>query len=444
MKFNFRMTKIRWALVVILWLIVVSCPFTYTNSKIQQLPAVRVAEVTRAAIVSYVSGPATVKPRVSIDISANIAGKVTKVYVKEGQKIRKGDALLELEQTQYLAGRDEALAAYRAAERNLDLARTKWLTAQDVFKRKQELFAKKLISPEQYDLAKTQYEAERTEYDVARENVTRARAALTQARDTLAKTIYVAPIDGVVTALNVEEGEFTVVGTLNTPGTVMLTVADLAAMEVTAEIDETDVVHVRLGQPAFVTVDAFPDKVFRGEIIEIGSSAIERGLASGADETSADFEVKALLTGDTSALRPGMNATADIVTGRADNVVAVPIQALVTRSRATVAQWKAGAADKKGGLSPAGPAGEAGPAPGPKDVVKGVFLWERETPLVTRARFVPVETGLVGEHLIEIKKGLKGGEKIIVGPYKVLRKLTDGAAVRLERPKKEEKEETPR
>lgn len=434
---NVKMTKIRWAIIVGTWFVVVSCPFLCVNSKRQQLPAVRTDLVTRADVAAYVSGPATVKPRVSVDISANIAGRVTKIYVKEGQRVKKGDLLLELEKTQYQAGRDEAFAAYRAALRNLELAESKWATAQDIFNRKRELFNKKLISPEQFDLARTQYEAERTEYEVARENVTRARAALTQARDTLAKTTYTSPIDGVVTALNVEEGEFTVVGTLNTPGTVMLTVADLAAMEVTAEIDETDVVNVRVGQPAFVTVDAFPDVVFRGEVIEVGSSAIERLSTTTGEETSADFEVKVLLAGDTKGLRPGMHATADIVTGRAANVVVVPIQALVTRSRADLATPSL--KNRREKHTPKDEV-ESGP-PGAKDFVKGVYLWVDEKPLVKKARFVPVETGLVGDRFVEIKRGLKGGEEIIVGPYNVLRKLRDGDIVRRE-PEKRFKEET--
>jgi HlyD family secretion protein len=429
---EFRMTKFRWAIVIILWCILVSCPLFYSNSKQKRLPAIRVDKATKADITAFVSGPAEIEPRVNVDVSANIMGKVTKIYVKEGERVAKGDTLLELEQTQYRAGRDEAWAAYRTTVRNVDLAETKWETAKDVFARKQELYAQKLISKEQFDIAKTQYEAERTEYEVARDTVARARAALVQAKDSLDKTVYTAPLDGVVTALNVEEGEFTVVGTLNTPGTVMLTVADLAAMQATADIDETDVVQVKLGQPASVTIDAFPDEVFRGEVIEVASSAKEDIMAT-TDKTSADYEVKVLLGGDTGKLRPGMSATVDVVTAEVKKAPAIPIQALVTRDRRTVEEWKN--SGKKKARAPDKPVG-AEDAPSSSlfraDYVKGVFVLEDEQPLVKRARFVRVEAGIAGEYYVEIKKGLKGDETIIVGPYKTLRTLADGDIVRID------------
>ena len=445
MKRQLRMTKVRWAIVIIIWLLLISCPFMITNSKRGQIPAVRVDTATTTDITSYVSGPATVEPRVSVDVSANIMGKVAGIYVTEGQPVAKGDLLLELEQTQYRAGRDEAVAAYRSAVSSLDLAETKWKTAKEVFDRKKGLFDKNLISREQYDIAKTQFEAERTEYELARDYVTRARAGLVQAKDSLSKTVYVAPLDGVVTALNVEEGEFTVVGTLNTPGTVMLTVADLAAMQVVADIDETDVVSVRMGQTSHVTVDAFPDAVFRGEVIEIASSAKESLLTATDEKTSADFEVKVLLGGDTSALRPGMTATADVITAEVEKVTAIPIQALVTRTRETVDAWEKARKEHGGPKTPESkdakkPAEEADRLR--TDYVKGVFIFEDEKPFVKRARFVPVEVGIMGDRYVEIKKGLKGDEEIITGPYKTLRNLDDGDLVQLEKGKGVEEEES--
>ncbi len=441
MKRQLRMTKVRWALVIVIWLILISCPLLITNSKRQQIPPVRVDSTAKADITAYVSGPAAVEPRVNVDISANIMGKVTEIFVKEGQRVAKGDLLLELEQTQYRATRDEASAAYRSAVRSLELNETKWETAREVFARKQELY-KHLISREQYDLAKTQFEAERTEYELARDNVVRARAALVQAKDSLDKTVYTSPLDGVVTALNVEEGEFTVVGTLNTPGTVMLTVADLAAMQVVADVDETDVVSVRLGQPSSVTIDAFPDKIYRGEVIEIASSAKESPFTATDEKTSADFEVKVLLGGDTSVLRPGMTATADIITAEAKGVTAIPIQALVTRTRETAKDWeeaRAGEESAVAGLEEkVKPKSELFRA----EYVKGVFVLEEEKPFVKRARFVRVEAGIMGDRYVEIKKGLSGDETIITGPYKTLRSLNDGDLVRPEAGKAVEEEQS--
>jgi HlyD family secretion protein len=442
MKRQLRMTKVRWALVIVIWLILVSCPLLITNSKRRQVPPVRVDSAAKADITAYVSGPATVEPRVNVEISANLMGKVTKIFVKEGQRVAKGDLLLELEQTQYRASRDEATAAYRSAVRSLELAETKWETARDVFARKQELYNKGLTAREQYDLAKTQFEAERTEYELARDYVVQARAALVQATDSLDKTVYTSPLDGVVTALNVEEGEFTVVGTLNTPGTVMLTVADLAAMQAVADVDETDVVGVKLGQPSSVTIDAFPDNIYRGEVIEIASSAKESPFATAEEKTSADFEVKVLLGGDTSALRPGMTATADIITSEAKGVTAIPIQALVTRTRETVKEWE----EARAGKSP-GPGRRPEKAAPQSDLfradyVKGVFVLEDEKPFVKRARFVKLEAGIMGDRYVEIKKGLSGNETIITGPYKTLRALNDGDLVRPETGKAAEEEES--
>lgn len=443
MKRQLRMTKVRWAIVIIIWLILVSCPMTVINSKRGQVPAVRVDTVTTTDITAYVSGPATVEPRVSVDVSANIMGKVTHVFVKEGQPVAKGDILLELEQTQYRAGRDGAVAAYRSAVSTVELTETKWKTAKEVFDRKQGLYDKNLISREQYDLAKTQFQAERTEFELARDNVARARAAVVQARDSLSKTIYASPLDGVVTALNVEEGEFTVVGTLNTPGTVMLTVADLAAMQVVADVDETDVVNVKLEQPSHVTVDAFPATVFRGEVIEIASSAKESLYAVSDERTSADFEVTVLLGGDTSALRPGMTATADVITAEVKEATAIPIQALVTRTGETVAAWTEARKAEDGPKTRKGK-DEKKAAKADRlraEYVKGVFVFEDEKLFVKRARFVPVEVGIMGDRYVEIKKGLTGDEDIIVGPYKTLRNLDDGDLVRLEKGKGDEEEE---
>ena len=416
---------------------------TVINSKRGQVPAVRVDTVTTTDITAYVSGPATVEPRVSVDVSANIMGKVTTIFVKEGQPVAKGDILLELEQTQYRAGRDEAVAAYRSAVSTVELTEAKWKTAKEVFDRKQGLYDKNLISREQYDLAKTQFQAERTEYELARDNVARARAAVVQARDSLSKTVYASPLEGVVTALNVEEGEFTVVGTLNTPGTVMLTVADLAAMQVVADVDETDVVNVKLEQPSHVTVDAFPNTVFRGEVIEIASSAKESLYAVSEEKTSADFEVKVLLGGDTSALRPGMTATADVITAEVKGVTAIPIQALVTRTRETVAAWEEARKAEDGPKTRKGK-DEKKTAKADRlqaDYVKGVFVFEDEKLFVKRARFIPVEIGVMGDRYVEIKKGLTGDEEIIVGPYKTLRNLNDGDLVGLEKGKADEEED---
>jgi HlyD family secretion protein len=412
---------------VIIGAVVLACIIVSIIQKMRgSIPEFRSEEVVKGDITEVVSGPGEVDPRVSVDISANIMGRVSKIYVEEGQKVSEGDILLELEQTEYAAGRDQAWAAYRSAQNNLELAEIRWSAAKDAFERKKELYDQGLISREAYDTAVTAYEIERTQYEVAKNDLIRTRAALVQAKDTLDKTIYASPINGVVTALNVEEGEFTVVGTLNTPGTVMLTVSDLAYIEVEAEIDETDVVSVKMDQPAKITVDAFPDRIFKGKVVEIGSSAIDDGLSVLDTGTSADFKVRVLLEEDTAELKPGMTATVDIVTGTAKDVLAVPISAIVTRDRDTVEEWKKneknGKKDKEKGNKPKKIKSDVFR----KDDVEGVFVVDGG-----RARFVEVETGLSGEQYMELVKGPKPGAEVITGPYQPLRTLKDGDRIRI-------------
>jgi len=430
MRFFPKKRRKLWIAIIIAVVILAFIAFCVIRNMNAGIPEFRTEKVAKGDITEVVSGPGEVDPRVSVDISANIMGRVSKIYVEEGQSVSEGDILLELEQTEYAAGRDQAWAAYRSAQNNLELSEIRWSAAKDAFERKKELYDQGLISREAYDTAVTAYEMERTQYEVAKNELIRARAALVQAKDVLDKTIYTSPINGVVTALNVEEGEFTVVGTLNTPGTVMLTVSDLAYIEVEAEIDETDVVSVKLDQPAKVTVDAFPETIFRGKVVEIGSSAIEDDLLSVNTGTSADFKVRVLLENATAGLKPGMTATVDVVTGTAKNVLAVPISAIVTRDRETVEEWKKDGNKKN----------EKSEAPKKikgdvfrKDDIEGVFVVDGG-----RARFVEVETGLSGEQYIELVKGPKPGAEVITGPYQPLRTLKDGDRIRITKEELEE------
>jgi HlyD family secretion protein len=428
MRFFPKKRRKLWIAIIIAVVILAIIAFCMIKNMNAGIPEFRTEEVVKGDITEVVSGPGEVDPRVSVDISANIMGRVSKIYVEEGQSVSEGDILLELEQTEYAAGRDQAWAAYRSAQNNLELSEIRWSAAKDAFERKKELYDQGLISREAYDTAVTAYEMERTQYEVAKNELIRARAALVQAKDVLDKTIYTSPINGVVTALNVEEGEFTVVGTLNTAGTVMLTVSDLAYIEVEAEIDETDVVSVELGQPAKVTVDAFPDEIFKGKVVEIGSSAIEDNLLSVDTGTSADFKVRVLLENATAGLKPGMTATVDVVTGTAKNVLAVPISAIVTRDRETVEEWKKDGNSKKSD-APKKIKGDVFR----KDDVEGIFVVDGG-----RARFVEVETGLSGEQYIELVKGPETGAEVITGPYQPLRTLKDGDRIRITKEELEE------
>ncbi len=393
----------------------------------KQFQPVRTEEVTTGDITSTVSGPGKVDPRISVDISANIMGKVDKIYVKEGDSVKAGDIILELEQTEYRAGSTAAYAGYRSAQSNLESAEVTWRAAKEAFARKEQLYNEGLISDEAYDLAKSEYEAARAQYEIARNQLLSSSADMTRAKDALDKTIYASPIDGVVTALNVEEGEFTVVGTLNTPGTVMATVADLAAMEVEADINETDIVNVKLGQVSKITVDAYPDRIFKGKVVEIASSATIDAYSVADAETAADFKVRVLIESEASGLKPGMSATVDVITDEVKDVIAVPIQAIVTRDRETVEEWaeENGKDDKKKKNEKNNPKKVSGDV-FKRDDIEGVFIVDGK-----KVKFVEVKTGISGEQYIEVQEGVKPGTEIVVGPYRTLRELSDGDKIKV-------------
>jgi HlyD family secretion protein len=227
--------------------------------------------------------------------------------------------------------------------------------------------------------------------------------------DNLAKTVYSSPIDGMITSKRVEEGEMAIIGTMNNPGTVLMTIADLSVMEVEVQVDETDVVGVQIGQSANVRVDAFPNQVFKGKVTEIGSSALQKSAAATASTTtqeSRDFKVVVTLENPSKLLKPGLSASADIITGERKNVLAVPISSLVVRDKAPTAE------ETKAGK---------------KAEEEGLFVMEGG-----RAKFVPIRKGIMGDLDIEVVDGLKAGQDVIVGPYDALRQLKDGLLVKVD------------
>jgi HlyD family secretion protein len=234
--------------------------------------------------------------------------------------------------------------------------------------------------------------------------------------DTLSKTAFTSPIDGIITSRRAEEGEMAIIGTMNNPGTVLMTIADLSVMEVEVQVDETDVVGVQLGQTANIRVDAFPNQVIKGKVTEIGSSALQKVGASTTTQESKDFKVVVTLENPSKLLKPGLSASADIITAEKKQVLAVPISALVIREK------KADAATAEPSMSKG--AGEE----------EGIYVVEN-----SRVKFVPVKKGITGELTIEISSGLSEGQDIVVGPYDALRQLKDGVLIKTEAKKQEEK-----
>ena len=397
------------------------------------------AAVKVGTVVGKVSGPGVVNPEAIVDISAHLFGEITRLAVREGDAVTKGQLLLEIDPTKFLASVEEAKAAVEAQKSQVQLAHAQNEKAQADLKRSEDLHARKLVSDQELHLARTTARVEESRLRAAEQAYQQVVAALERAQDDLDKCRYTANMDGVVSRLNVEEGEMAVVGTMNNPGTVLLSIADLSRMEVEAEIDETDIVDVRLGQKARVKVDAFPDTSFAGSVTEIANTAVTRNR--GTQEEVTNFTVKVVMEDRDPALRPGMTATLEIETAVRDNVVRLPIQAVVARDpekekQALEKEKKGG--DKGGNTANAAetPEDEEAEAEGKRK--EGVYVFRDG-----HAEFVAVETGVSDDRFIEIRSGLAAGERVVTGPYQTLRTLTSGKTIRERKPEEAAREGKP-
>ena len=386
-------------------------------------------------VVQKVKAPGAIEARTTVKISADIPGRVVRLAVQEGDLVKRGQLLLEIDNTQYLSNVRQMQASMTAAKARLDRATSALKIAEQTFERRRGLYERKLISAQEMDDAENALLDARTEASAAREERARLDAALTGARDNLSKTTYRSPIDGRIVGLNIEEGEIVVVGTMNNPGTQILSVADLSRMLVKADVDETDVVDVQVGQKAKITVDALPDTSFEGLVTEVGNSATR--TTSGQTTGETNFDVEVLFGQTVPEVRPGMTADVEIEVKRADKALAVPIQAVVVRQPEDLEERgrkggkeKAPRAPQEGGAGaatasnpPGGEPEEIDPLERKKREITGVFVIDGEF-----ARFRKVRTGISSETDIQILPGgeLKEGERVVTGPYKVLRDLRPG------------------
>ena len=320
------------------------------------------------------------------------------------------------------------------------------------WERAQGLYKEALIAKAEYDSrqnawlsadagfaqAQARVAQSKAQVDSAERRVTQTRANLTRVADVLQKTTYEAPFDGVITNLPVREGETVVIGIQNSPGSTLMTIADMSVITAEVKVDETDIVNVKLGQPAEVSIDAIPRKTFRGVVTEIGDNAIVRstGLATSqqtsASQEAKDFKVVVTLQDPPENLRPGLSSTAKVTTATRTNVISIPIQALTIRSRADLENAKP---KNKSTVQAAAPQRDASKEDKGKEEIQGVFVIRKG-----KAEFVPVETGIAGTTDIEVTKGLQTGDEVVTGSYKVLRTLKPGASVKVDNtaPKKEE------
>ncbi|HEA64765.1 MAG TPA: efflux RND transporter periplasmic adaptor subunit [Candidatus Aminicenantes bacterium] len=367
---------------------------------------VTVEKAKKHDLTSKISASGEVKPKKNVNISAHIPGRIVKIGVEEGQKVKAEDFLLKLDSTQYEANADRAQALIHSYRAELIKAAAELKKDESFYKRYQKLFEEKLISEEQLEAAKAQYDISKAQQQAIHYQIDQAQASLQSALDDLSKTAYNSPIDGIITSLRVEEGEIAMIGTMNNPGTILMTIADLSVMEVEVEVDETDVIGVEIGQQAEVRVDAFPDQTIKGKVTKIGSSALQKVTSS---EESRDFKVIITLENPPENLKPGLSATTDIITAEKTDILAIPISALVLREKEDKEE------EKK------------------DEQEEGVYVVEEN-----RVKFFPVEKGIMGEMMIEITTGLEEGQDIVVGPYSALRQLKDDMLIKPEEKKKEE------
>jgi HlyD family secretion protein len=385
------------------------------SSRREKSVKVTVEKVNRDDLTSIISASGEIKPKKNVNISALIPGRIIKIGVKEGQEVKAGDFLLKLDSIQFEANAERDRAFISSSQAELIKAELSLGKNRSFYDRQKNLYDNGLISKEQLEQAKVQLDISDAGFKSINFQIQQAQASLKSTLDNLSKTVFSSPIDGVITSLRVEEGEMAIIGTMNNPGTVLMTIADLSVMEVEVQVDETDVVGVQLGQTSDIRVDAFPDHVIKGKVTEIGSSALQKTtLATSSTEESKDFKVVITLENPSKLLKPGLSASADIITAEKKNVLAVPISSLVLREKkGVIAEKKKNKKDNE---------------------EEGIYVVEN-----SRAKFVPVKKGVMGNLMIEIASGLKEGQEIISGPYDALRQLKDGTLIKPEVKKEEEK-----
>lgn len=368
---------------------------------------VQMTTVGREDLQAKVTANGRVQAQKKVDLSATVAGQVTHLAVDEGDRVRKGQFLLQIDPVSPRAAARSSEASMQALLREVDSAGARLEQARLDARRAEENHAARIISNADYDQARTALVTAEAAQRAAQRRVEQARATLEGARDTLAKTTVLSPIDGIVTAKRVEEGEVAVIGVLNQPGTVLLTISDMSVVEAEMEVDETSIPSVKVGQQARVRVDAYPNRTYDGVVTEVGSSPIDRTGTQQQTE-AIKFKVKVQIKDPPDTIKPGLSVQADILTGFRSQALVVPLQALVLRE------------------APRPPGGKAA-AGAPRDE-EGVYLVENG-----RVRFQPLQTGLLGELSVEVVKGLKGGEALVTGPFRALRSLKPGDPVEREK-----------
>jgi HlyD family secretion protein len=405
-----KKTKI--ILAVLAAVIVIGALTAAIRGRDKDVPRVTTAKVEKLDLVSKVTANGKIQAQNKVDMSALVMGQIVNLAVKEGDHVKKGQLLLQIDRAQLAAQAQGREANLEAMRHDLDAAKSTAAQARFDYERAKQNYAGHILAEADFQKAKSNLDTAEATLAATEQRMRMTGADLAASRDSLSKTTVTAPIDGIVTTLPIKEGEVTVIGTMNNAGTQLLTVSDMSSVEAVMMVDETSVPQVRLGQKAALSIDAYPNVKFQGTVTDVGSSPIAKTdpdlLTLVQNSEAINFKVKIRLDNPPDTIRPGFSVTADIVTGRREGATAIPIQALVVRD-----------VQEKGKT----------PTPGSRpETEEGVFV-VKDGKLV----FQRVQTGIAGELMIEAKTGPAVGAEIVTGPFKVLRQVKEGDKVIIEK-----------
>jgi len=408
--------------------------------------SVTVESIKTRDLEAIVSASGKIQPKRLVNISADTSGRVVDLAVNEGDRVVRGQFLLQIDPKSLRTRVDGGTASLQAAEGALDqlrqsveTARVQLDQARKTLARQQDLWQQQLTTRESLEKADTDVRAAESalrerdkQVSAQAARIAQERAGLESARYDLSKVRIESPIDGIVTRRNIQEGETAVIGTMNNAGTVLLTLADMSIIQAEVEVDETNVPNVTIGQPAVITIDALPDRTFKGHVSEIGNSPIQQtGAATGARQAT-NFKVVVVLDEEIPEVRPGFTCTADITTATRTRVVAVPIQAVAVRELVFDAngQWvREPPADRRRRRFVEPVAAMELQEGQTRKETEGVFVFRSG-----RVEFVPIKLGIPGDQYFEVESGLKAGEQVVTGPYSSVRTIADGDQVKIETP----------
>lgn len=437
-----RRSKARWfILLAVVLLAAAGGGYYYKQKNTDKGFAVTTEKAVVKTITQVVNATGKIQPEVEVKISPEVAGEIIELTVREGSSVRKGDVLVRIKPDNYRYQVEQQEANLVAAKATSVQARAQLQKTKDDFKRAEDLFKKNLLAESDYHASRTNVEVAEANHDNALAQIRRTEGLLSQSRDQLSKTAIASPTDGAVSSLTSEVGE-RVVGTGSFAGTEIMRVANLDDMEVRVNVNENDVVNVKIGDKTRITIDAYPGRKFMGSVKEIASAA--RTVGQNTQEEVTNFQVKIRINDKDLRLRPGMSANVDIETKTVENVVAIPIQAVTVRSRegaktieqlATDRDKKAKETQGEGSASAVNEKQQRERERADRETLLRVaFLRNGET-----VKMVPVETGIGDTMHMQIKSGIKEGDEVVSGPFSVItRSLKDGAKIRIDKPKKKE------